>query len=215
MNMGNKSVFIVGGRKNYPDYATMFQANGWDVVDSIDDCDMLQFVGGEDVTPQLYNHYPHKSSSFNPVRDLSEVHIFNTAAELRLPMAGICRGGQFLNVMCFGEMFQDATNHTGSHTARDLDSKEDIMVSSTHHQIMKPHENGIVLMVASQYGRKVLQTSKTTTRTVNDNRDVEAVYYDYEKCLCFQPHPEFFNKTHECQKLYFTYINKYLFDGVD
>ncbi|MNW00991.1 hypothetical protein D3C71_1965620 [compost metagenome] len=37
--------------------------------------------------------------------------------------------------------------------------------------------------------------------------DTEVVAYATTKCLCFQPHPEFFRADHECFKYYFDCIN--------
>jgi hypothetical protein len=41
--------------------------------------------------------------------------------------------------------------------------------------------------------------------------DTEVVLYDEDSLsLCFQPHPEYVNPEHECQRLYFDLINQYM-----
>jgi gamma-glutamyl-gamma-aminobutyrate hydrolase PuuD len=95
----------------------MFMANNWLVVPSAKEADLIQFTGGADVSPMLYGEPKHPRTYCDPNRDQHEANIFWN--NIDKPKAGICRGGQFLNVMSGGSMWQDVDNHAigGTHAA--------------------------------------------------------------------------------------------------
>lgn len=173
-------------------YRRMFKDRGWSIAETVEEADLVQFTGGEDVTPELYGEA--NTHSYNSVaRDLHEISIWRKCLAMDKPMAGICRGGQFLNVMSGGKMVQDIKGHaTGrQHPAINHRQQRSIQVTSTHHQMMVPGRNAVVLMTAGIVG----------------NRDMEALYYYHTNSLCFQPHPEFDEATEDCVDTYFGYID--------
>lgn len=187
-------VLIVDGNHQYKE---MFLNRGWELATNIFEADLIQFTGGEDVTPEIYEEI-NTASGCNFERDLMEAGIFAIANRLEIPMAGICRGGQFLNVMSGGKMHQHVEGHAiySGHKAVTPEGRS-IHVSSTHHQIMYPSKKGEVLLEANE---KVIPVVD----------QVEAVFYSHTNCLCFQPHPEFYKKGHECQDFYFELLEKFL-----
>jgi len=198
-------VFVVG-----PDYSirNMFLRAGWTISTSIDETvNLIQFTGGEDVDPSYYKETKHPKTYSNPRRDAAEAAIFHEW-KAKIAMAGICRGGQFLNVMNGGSMWQDVNNHAigGTHEAFDRVSELPVQVTSTHHQMMIPASHGKVLLTAE------LATRRETADTIVEglDTDTEAVLYLDTNCLCFQPHPEYVNINHECQVLYFKYLDRFL-----
>lgn len=211
--MNNRSVYIV---YSDPLYDAMFRNAGWDVTNNIYDASLVQFTGGADVHPSLYGMKMHRTMHCNIKRDEKEQDIFNLARELALPMTGICRGGQFLNVMNNGKMWQDVDGHAGSHKAHVNGFIGEITVSSTHHQMMQPSdfEDHIILMTANRSTKKEqmgVDGRYIVTRHIHENNkedDIEAVYYPNTNCLCYQPHPEY--KDDDCRKVYFYFINNYL-----
>lgn len=75
----------------------------------------LLFEGGADVQPYLYGQENRKSTC-HPARDRFEVYLYHLAVEFGIPMLGICRGHQFLNVMRGGTLYQDLTaDYKGQH----------------------------------------------------------------------------------------------------
>lgn len=185
-----RKVFIV---EPDPGYSQMFHNLGWATTDSLEDCDLIQFTGGADVDPSLYGEEAHDRTFYTPSRDKKELLIFNWGLFNNKPMAGICRGGQFLNVMCGGKMWQDVDGHIGPHKAIDMETGEEFQVSSTHHQMMIPHKDkGQVIVIAQEATakEKMIQGSPLIVKNSGDP-DVEAVFYPVNRCFCFQPHPEF------------------------
>jgi GMP synthase-like glutamine amidotransferase len=202
-----KKVHIVGGSFAYHD---MFMSLGYQVIDTMEGANLVCFTGGEDVNPSLYGHEKHPTTYFSIFRDTKERSYFEKALDLRIPMVGICRGGQFLNVMSGGEMYQDVSNHTYDHIIIDRETGETVWVSSTHHQMMKPAKNAIIIATAEEGGWRVSYDPQTKNFVKEDSSvDYEVLYYPSTKALCFQPHPEF--GGYDNMRRYFAgLLNKYL-----
>ena len=201
-------VCIIDGNRMY---SRMFEDNGWTVVDRLQDADLVQFTGGEDVTPALYGHKAHPLSSFSARRDEIEQEIYQNALDYGIPMAGICRGGQFLNVMNGGTMLQHVDGHaTGrQHLMVDVLTGEMISVTSTHHQMMQPAKSAEVIAVASESTwYDCMKEGEPVRKQAKRGEDIEVLYYHETECLCYQPHPEFLDKTSDCQKYYFDLIQE-------
>lgn len=194
--MSRPKVFIVGYVS--AQLERYFESNGVDVTKDPFKADFFQFMGGEDVTPAIYgeeNHHSHNSFD----RDLFEMGYYALAKRLNKPMVGICRGGQFLNVMCGGSMHQHVNGHTNSHDLYLINAAEDykvIQCTSTHHQMMKPDYEAAELLAYADI--------------VTDS-DAEVVWYEADRCLCFQPHPEY-EVYPELTTYYFDLINNLLLE---
>lgn len=203
--MPNK-VFIVGGNG---EYRRMFTAMGWEVVDGPGYAHLVQFTGGEDVTPWLYGEPAHRTTHYNLGRDIREIEIFGWCLEAEVPMAGICRGGQFLNVMCGGKMWQDVDGHAmgGTHPILDMFTHAEFEATSTHHQMMKPGRGGLLVGIASP--KRATYKHNGWPDVVGIGSDIEILHYPEQKVLCFQPHPEFAGHD-ELRDRYFGYLTKYL-----
>jgi gamma-glutamyl-gamma-aminobutyrate hydrolase PuuD len=185
----------------------MFVKRGWTVVNNTADADLIQFTGGADVDPSYYGDVKHATTYSDPTRDAYEANLFNQ--EIGKPMAGICRGGQFLNVMCGGNLYQNVNGHMRPHKAFVTHTTEEVEVSSDHHQMMVPiYPEAISLLIA--YESRDIATGSGEWHSVVPNEDTEAVYYADKQCLCFQPHPEYFDIGHRCQELYFEMLKEYL-----
>lgn len=198
-------VFIVG-----PDYgiSNMFLRRGWNLVNYIDESiSLIQFTGGEDVDPSYYGETKHPRTHSNPRRDAAEASVYNEWVG-KLPMAGICRGGQLLNVLNGGKMFQHVNNHAiaGRHDAYCNITETVYSVTSTHHQMMIPASQAKLLLWAEISTERETATERVTGPDV----DTEALLYLDTQSLCFQPHPEYVSINDECQELYFTYLEKFL-----
>jgi putative glutamine amidotransferase len=70
--------------------------------------DGLVLSGGEDVDPAHYGETPRvRLDSVHPARDAMELHAFRLASEYGVPVLGICRGCQLINVALGGTLYQD------------------------------------------------------------------------------------------------------------
>ena len=70
--------------------------------------DALLISGGPDVDPAYYGHQPHeKLGEVNDARDVYELTIIRKAHQRGMPIFGICRGMQIINVAMGGTLWQD------------------------------------------------------------------------------------------------------------
>jgi gamma-glutamyl-gamma-aminobutyrate hydrolase PuuD len=153
--------------------------------------DLVCFTGGEDVSPDLYGEEVHPQTFNSKFRDAHEQKLFKQFLEANIPMVGICRGGQFLNVMNGGKMYQHVNMHVQSHMITDVKSGATVLATSTHHQMMRPSISGKIIATAQQHGFKQHMKEGRVESSKMEEPDIEAVFYPHTRCLCFQPHPEF------------------------
>jgi putative glutamine amidotransferase len=142
---------------------------------ALDGCDGLILTGGEDIEPSWYGVEPSPLlDEPSQERDLFELALFAVARQRGLPILGICRGIQLINVALGGTLFQDlpserpgtidhspkhardARTHgvrlqAGSRAAVALDSTQ-ISVNSVHHQAIRELGKGLVATGWSEDG---------------------------------------------------------------
>ncbi len=73
--------------------------------------DGVVITGGHDVEPVLYATEPEVEPKYDSARDAFEMKIIKDALKRNLPLLGICRGAQLLNVACGGTLFQQLHLH--------------------------------------------------------------------------------------------------------
>jgi putative glutamine amidotransferase len=70
--------------------------------------DGLLLTGGDDIHPRLYGEAPHpKIDLVDERRDAFEIALLKAARERKMPVLGICRGIQLINVALGGDLYQD------------------------------------------------------------------------------------------------------------
>jgi putative glutamine amidotransferase len=117
--------------------------------------DALVLSGGVDIHPEFYGgsleYEKSPASGWKKERDVFEINAFETALDQSIPVLGICRGLQLINVALKGTLLQDLganLNHTHEGNPdkvhgviiepdtimRDIIGKEDEKTNSAHHQ---------------------------------------------------------------------------------
>ncbi len=112
-------------------------------------CDAFLFPGGGDITPELFGESNHGSRNIDTELDILQLQAFQYALKQRLPILGICKGMQLINVALGGTIVQDmstASLHTSFETdlyhSTTITSNsflhvlygDSITVNSRHHQ---------------------------------------------------------------------------------
>jgi putative glutamine amidotransferase len=73
--------------------------------------DGIVLSGGADVDAGRYGATAHPATMAEPIRDEFELTLLDAAATAGLPVLGICRGLQVLNVYAGGTLHQDVPSH--------------------------------------------------------------------------------------------------------
>jgi len=169
-------------------------------------CDGFVLTGGVDTHPSFYNGktiYNNSPSTFQIERDYFEEKIYRYSQLNKLPVLGICRGMQLINVLEGGKLIQDLDNGNERHRKEESDKIHSIItetssllhqvsgslsgrVNSAHHQAIDPGGIGDNLM-ANAYD--------------DDERIIEGLEFknktDKAFMLCVQWHPERINNKEE------------------
>ena len=195
-------------------YATPFQQLVGYNVSAIKECTfdpsdfedaaLVVFTGGVDVDPSMYNGERSPYAQYHELeRDKAEALIFQHCLDKKIPMVGICRGSQFLNVMNGGTLIQHIEGHLGNHTMTTFEG-EIVEVTSTHHQMMVVGEGGDVLAQAYE---KVMTPERAFW---DDIVQAEVVWYEKTHSLCVQYHPEYMPASSDGYIYFQKLIEEYL-----
>ena len=141
----------------------------------LDLCDGLLLSGGADIDPVHYGEVNEGlCGSISPLRDEVELKLCRMAVDRDMPVLGICRGHQVLNVALGGTMYQDLKIQQGTsfeHMVPDpvggmvhevaivpgsplaeLQGMESMMVNSRHHQAIRDAALGLAVQATSPDG---------------------------------------------------------------
>ena len=157
--------------------------------------DGLLLIGGHDINPIQYNESPHpKLGETISARDEFEMALFLEAYSRNMPIFGICRGQQLMNVALGGTLIQDIPSerpkaHMHSQQGRrsepihrvmvthplfkEIFQASEFAVNSFHHQAVNELGDGLVVAAVAEDG------------VIEGLIHNEAAY-----CLSVQWHPE-------------------------
>jgi putative glutamine amidotransferase len=170
--------------------------------------DGLIISGGPDMGAHYFNEEPHKDmGQISPLMDEFEEELFNKALEKNIPILGICRGLQVINVFLGGTLYQDIYDQTDTKiqhrqkaprefTAHSIEIIEDsflyelfgdrLRVNTFHHQAIKDLGQGMEAVAYAPDGLIEAIESK-----------------DYKFLIAVQWHPEgMWNSEYNYDKLF-------------
>ena len=135
--------------------------------------DGIILTGGEDINPLEYNNTSNLAvcGDINYSRDTLERKLFDFAFENKIPLIGVCRGMQMMNVASGGTLYGDIPTQVGTdvihrnngeviHEIAIVDScslifpidRDTFMVNSWHHQALNIIPNHIKVIARSYDG---------------------------------------------------------------
>lgn len=103
-------------------------------------CNAFLFPGGGDITPELFGESNHGSQNIDTELDILQLQAFQYAFKQRLPILGICKGMQLINVALGGTLLQHmstASLHTSQ--TEDLYHATSITPNSFLHVLYGDH----------------------------------------------------------------------------
>jgi putative glutamine amidotransferase len=158
--------------------------------------DALILTGGGDIDPVHYGQPLHPATrSIDPDRDRFELDLTRMAVERRLPVLGICRGIQVLNVALGGTLIQDVPDQVPAALVHQ--TPEDAPIA-THHVRLQANSRLAALihstgLLTNSDHHQAIQLLASTLRAVGWSQDgvVEAVEStDQAFVVGVQWHPE-------------------------
>lgn len=177
--------------------------------------DGLLIPGGIDVDPQFYNEQEKTECGIvNPIYDKFQIAIFKESYKRNIPVLGICRGLQLINIALGGTLYQDQSlfyrktkiNHQVMENCRypahqieikrnsilfDIFQKDKLEVNSIHHQFAKNIADNLYI------------TAKSTDGVIEGLEDKNKKFV-----LAVQWHPEAMIATFDEMNLLFSFFIK-------
>lgn len=139
-------------------------------AEEIRDLDGLLIGGGDDIGAEIYGGVPVPDVRLDPLRDRLELGALEIAIPKEMPILGICRGAQMLNVALGGTLNRDIYEifiqaprmrtvlprkqvnlESGSFLHR-LTGLDCVTVNSLHHQSVDKLGNGLKVSGVDEYG---------------------------------------------------------------
>ena len=179
--------------------------------------DGVLLTGGADIGPERYGESPHETvTHVSQERDAFEIALVRCAREIDLPVLGLCRGIQLLNVAFGGTLIQDIP----SQVPTALEHSVDDLLASAHEVWITPQSRLGALMsdgqdggtgdlelarlVNSRHHQAVKRVAEgfVTSATAPDGI-VEAIEQPESRfCVGVQWHPENFWRTGDFRSLF-------------
>lgn len=163
--------------------------------------------GGNDIDPAVYGGDPSESPNVDPIRDEFELAVLDLADRLGVPVLGICRGAQLINVHAGGRLHADLslirrqTSNRGTLLPRKrISIRPDSMlheflgrtatrVNSLHHQAVR--ETGRNLVVSARDRDDIVQGIESTAGPLR---------------LGVQWHPEYLPQRRDQRRLFAKFV---------
>lgn len=176
------------------------------------DFDGLIISGGTDINPSLYGGKKREDISYDDKRDILEMNLLEKAVKKEIPIFGICRGMQLINLFFGGSLHSDVfeldLNYPHPKTPfplkdifikRDTNlyniiKKEKIKANALHHQAIDKLGNGLNI---SAYDR---------------NKICQAIEHNSKHfILGVQWHPEFIPFSKASHKIFYSFVKNVKF----
>lgn len=157
--------------------------------------DLLLLPGGEDVDPARYGAQPSPAlGRVNKTRDEFEEQVLRSAVRHEVPIVGICRGEQRLNVFFGGTLYQDlpselGKNYTVEHRSGKPERRHSIVIAEGSRLAKVCGTESVTVNSSHHQAAKRLAPGMTDTAWSNDGV-VEAIECDWYPAAGVQFHPE-------------------------
>jgi len=152
-------------------------------------------TGGNDVSPNLYRQEVVSCKNISPIRDEIETKLIRLATKDNIPILGICRGMQIINVFFGGSLIQNIksilrtkVNHVDStHLNKIVNPKIVKLLGNSEFTVNSFHDQGIVPTSLAK-NLKIFSVSK-------DDGIIEGFFHKTYPIIGIQWHPERLGST--------------------
>lgn len=163
---------------------------------------------GNDVNPKLYGKKP-QNEDISEDRDNTEKSLIEISIKKKLPLFGICRGTQFINVYFGGSLVQKLKDKTGfnhvavPHSVKIVDEETVKFFKTKEFVVNSYHNQGITEETLS---------SKLRAFAISKDGSIEGIYHPKYPIAGVMWHPERQGSDKEAdKKLIKAFLNRKLF----
>lgn len=165
-------------------------------------CNGFVLTGGVDIHPSLYEgclEYNNSPAEFQPARDRFEAIIYGHSQQNSLPVFGICRGMQLVNVLEGGKLIQDLDGKGSKIHCRHENGDREHTITATTQSLLHQVTGCCYGYVNSAHHQAVDPASIGNNLVVNainhlDGSTIEGLEFADKTgkgfMLCVQWHPE-------------------------
>ncbi len=169
-------------------------------TEDISTCDGFILTGGIDIEPSFYDassSYANAPDEFQNERDLFEKTIFEYSQLYQLPLLGICRGMQLINVLQGGKLIQDLGALNAIHKKEEIDKEHETIVEDN--SLLREITNASSGKINSAHHQAIDKNTlgknlKANAYTNADHKTIEGFEFNDKSgkgfMLCVQWHPE-------------------------
>lgn len=173
--------------------------------------ELLVLTGGADIHPSTYGEPVGSRTVPSIARDNEEIREYYIAKHRKIPVVGICRGGQLIVALNGHKLFQDVTGHGAGHFV-ESNNRRTFAVSSAHHQMFRLNGEGeeyeLLLWAIPQISKHYLDGYNENIDVGPEFKEPEAVYFPNTNSLAFQYHPEFMRADSAGRQYFFELIKQ-------
>ena len=207
-----------------PDYVESVRRAGGEpcvlqinVSASLKDLDGVLLTGGGDIDPAHYQEPRHpKTAAPDTARDAFELELATLALEQNLPILGVCRGLQVVNVAAGGSLIQDIASEVNRPLGHQIDHPlyaiaHEVWVTrgtTLANALQEQLGEGEVLQVNSRHHQAIKQPAPgfEVSATAPDGI-IEAIERPGARfCVAVQWHPGNFWRTGEFRSLFEEFV---------
>jgi putative glutamine amidotransferase len=149
----------------------------------------LVLSGGGDICPEFYKGKVIKGVEYSRDRDITEKKLLNYAVKNKIPVLGICRGCEFINVYFGGGLIQNLrTSYSGAiehvrvkHRIKLIDNKIQLVAKSRNITVNSYHNDGFTY---KELSKKLINFAEA------EDGVIEGCYHESLPIVGVMWHPE-------------------------
>lgn len=137
-------------------------------------CHGLLLTGGDDIYPGWHGKEKDtaRCGDFDMKRDTMELYLFKTAQKRKMPILGICRGSQLINVAMGGSLYVDLPTDINSNVAHQIEDWR-----NCYHEV-KVYSNGLLGAISGVESGTVNSNHHQAVDRLADGLRVHAISSD-------------------------------------
>lgn len=159
-------------------------------TEELSGCDALLLPGGGDITPAFFGEANRGSRNIDTALDIRQLQLFDRAVRRRMPVLGICKGMQIINVGLGGSLIQDLEASMAERHRYDSGDKYHDSVISENSWLYSLYGGRAVVNSAHHQALGRLGTGLTAVQHCPSDGCIEAVSHRQLPILGVQWHPE-------------------------